>query len=463
MKVHALGSISLQSAAQAAAMIARMNEEASLCPSIAVLSPLPGVADRLKAIATSAARGENGYEANLREMEERHFDIVRHTVDVRRQSQVLASVRHQFNALEDLLGGIALIRELSPRTLDMVLAYGEWMSAYIFCEGLRELRPDVLFLDTRHVLCTDGRHLQAKVRFAESRPGILKQLEGKKWTTVATGSIGSTRGGDVTTSGKGGDIYVASVLAAALQADEVVIWTDTDGIMTADPQKVPAASSLSCMSYVEAMEMMHFGGDFLYPPALIPAMKRNIPFCVRNVHNPGFAGTVINSSGTAGRMITGISGLDGIALLQIQGSGMIGVTGVAMRLFAALAGAGVNVILISQASSEHSICVGIPESDAARAQAAVEQAFKDDLEEQLIDEVRVETGLVIVAIVGENMKNTMGLAARIFGTLGQAAVNIKAIAQGSSESNISMVVEAADEQRALNALHSALFESGRES
>ncbi len=461
MKIHALGSASLQSAEQVADTLAIINGEASIAPLIVILSPLPGVADRLVGLARRTATGENGYETELREIEEVHFDVVRCTIDVRRQSQVIASVRQQFNRLEDLLGGIAMIRELSSRTLDTVLAYGEWMTAYIFYEGLRELRPDVRFLDTRQVLVTDGQFNQAKVRFPESKERILKLFEGNKLTTVATGSLGANAGGDVTTFGKGGNKYVASVLAAALGAEEVVVWTDTDGIMTADPKKVHAAYPIHCMSYIEAMEMMHFGGDFLYPPSLIPAVKHGISIRVRNTLNPDFAGTLINGSGKAGRIITGISSLDGIALLQIQGSGMIGVTGVAMRLFAALAGARVNVILITQASSEHSICAGILESDAAKAQLAVERAFRSDLDEQLIDEVSVETGLAIVAVVGENMKNTMGLAARIFGTLGQAKVNIKAVAQGSSERNISIVIDAADEQVALKSLHTVLLEPGR--
>jgi bifunctional aspartokinase / homoserine dehydrogenase 1 len=237
MKVHALGSVSLKSAAQVADMIAVINDEASLAPLIVVLSPLPGVADLLTAVARGTAAGDNGYETRLREIEKVHFDVVRRTIDVKRQSQVIASVRHEFNRLEDLLDGIAMIRELSARTLDMVLAYGEWLSACVFYEGLRELRSDVRFLDTRQVLVTDEQFNQAKVRLPESKPGIVKLFESNRLTTVATGSLGSTAGGDSTTFGKGGNKYVASVLAAALSAEEVVVWTDTDGIMTADPKR----------------------------------------------------------------------------------------------------------------------------------------------------------------------------------------------------------------------------------
>jgi aspartokinase/homoserine dehydrogenase 1 len=460
MRVHTIGRVSLQSAAQIADMIAIVNNEAGISPVIAVLTSLPEVAAELQAAAANAAAGGNGYESTLRRIEERHFEIVRSIVGLRRQSQVLASIRQQFNLLEDLLGGIALIRELSSRTLDMVLAYGEWLSAYIFYEGLRELKPDTCIIDTRQVLVTDDQFNQAKVRFAESSNRIVKLFEGANLGAVVTGSLGATPGGETTTFGRGGSRYAASVLAAALGAEEMVVWTDTDGIMTADPKKVPSARTIACMSYIEAMEMMHFGGEFLYPPSLIPAVKHDIPIRVVNAFHPGHPGTLIRGKHGGGRIFTGISSLDRIALLQIQGSGMIGVTGVAMRLFAALAGANVNVILISQASSEHSICAGILEVDAAMAQNTVEQAFRADRDEQLIDEVSIETGLAIVAVVGENMKNTMGLAALIFGTLGEAQVNVKAIAQGSSELNVSIVIRADDETRTLNALHRALLEPG---
>ena len=458
MRIHSIGRVSLQSAAQIADMVAMVDRAALISPVIAVLSSFPEVADQLQMAAAGAAAGGDRYESSLRAIEERHFEMVRGMISLNRQSQVVASIRQQFNQLEDLLGGIALIRELSLRTLDMVLAYGEWLAAYIFFEGLRERRADVRLIDTRQVLVTDDQFNQAKVRFAESRSRVLKLWAGTGLTAVVTGSLGATAGGETTTFGRGGGRYAASVLAAAVGAEELVIWTDTDGIMTADPKKVPSAYTIPCMSYIEAMEMMHFGGDFLYPPSLIPAVKHGIPIHVMNAFNPGHPGTVIRGSGAGGRIFTGISSLDGIALLQIQGSGMIGVTGVAMRLFAALAGAGVNVILISQASSEHSICAGICEHDAAKAQNAVAQAFRADLDGQLIDEISVETGLAIIAVVGEHMKNTMGLAARIFGTLGEAQVNVKAIAQGSSELNISIVIHASDEKRSLNALHRALLE-----
>lgn len=459
MRVHTIDSVSLQSAGQIAEMIGVVQREAERAQVVAVVAALPDVTAQLQAAATSAAAGGTDFESALRAIEARHFDVVRGLVGLRRQSEVVASIRQQFNLLEDLLGGVALIRELSPRTLDMVLAHGEWLSAYMFCAGLRERKPDARFVDTRQVLVTDGPFTQAKVNIPESRARIGRQFEGGNLGAVVACSLGATTEGESTTFGRGGSRYAAAALAAVLDAEELVIWTDTDGIMTADPRKVSAARTIDAMTYVEAMEMMHFGGDFLYPPALIPVVRQSIPIRVVNSFKPEHRGTLIRRSGEHDRIVIGISSLEDIALLQLQGSGMAGVTGVAMRLFTALAGADVNVILISQASSENSICVGIQRTDAAKAKAAVEAAFRADLDSHLVDEVSVETDLAIVAVVGEHMRKATGLASMIFGSLGAADVSVKAVAQGASERNVSMVIPGSDERTALNALHSALFES----
>ncbi len=458
MFVHVLGSASLGSADRVRASIALMHAEAACGPTIIVVTALPGVMEQLARAADLRASAGAVDNRILLEIEERHFEIVRATVDVKRQSSAIAGVRHQVNQLEDILDGIALLRELSPRTCDMVTAYGERLAAYVFSEGLKERRADVRLYDSCDLVVTDERFGCARVKLAESRERIVRALAGSTVTTVAPGGVGATAAGHITTLGRAGNKLVASTIAAALEAQELVVWTDTDGILTADPARVAGARPIPSMSYVEAMEMMHFGGDFLYPPSLIPAIRHGIPIRVRNAFNPAFKGTMVGAGSAPERRFTGISSMHEIALLLIQGSGMVGVTGTAMRLFSALAGAGVNIILISQASSEHSICVGIASADAAAAKHAVEKSFAEELEEGLIDDVTVEEGLSIVAVVGERMKHTMGLAALIFGTLGEAKVNVKAIAQGSSELNVSIVIDAADEQRALEALHRSLIE-----
>jgi bifunctional aspartokinase / homoserine dehydrogenase 1 len=460
MRIHTFDRDALSTPALIRTSLGIIHDEAFRGTLTAVVPPFDAVPELLASMAEAAKSGNTGFEPSIRKMEALHFDVIRETVDVRRQSQVISGVRHQINQLEDLLIGIAAIRELSGRTSDLVASWASWLAAYVFSEGLRELRPDVHLLDTREIISTDSSFTRARVRFEESRETIRQRLSGTALTTVATGGLGTTPAGEVTTLGLSGSCLSASVIAAALEASELTVWTLTDGILTGDPEKVPAARPIARMTYTEAMEMMHFGGNFLYPPALIPAIKHKIPIRVRNILNPTFEGSVLSDTCGDSRHFTGISSMDDIALLRIQGNGMVGVTGVSMRLFSALAYAGINVILISQASSEHSICVGIMSADAARAKTAVEENFAAELAQGLIDDVAADENLSIVAVVGERMRRTMGLAAKIFGTLARESVNIKAIAQGSSEQNVSIVIDAADQRRALRALHKSLIEDG---
>jgi aspartokinase/homoserine dehydrogenase 1 len=463
MFVHALGSASLGSSGEIRRSIDLMRAEAALGRTIIVTAPFRGVAGLLAKAAEAALEESEPYEPLLRSIEERHFEVVHEGMHIRRQSSVIAGIRHQINQLEDVLGGVALLHELSPRTRDMISSWGGRLAGYVFSECLRELRPDVRLMDARDLILTDDRFTRARIIIEESRSRIARAFAGAAFTAVVPGGCGATAAGEIATLGRAGNKLTASTLASALEARELVIWTDTDGLLTADPAKVPSARPIQRMNYIEAMEMMHFGGDFLYPPSLIPAMRKGITIRVRNVNNPSFEGTLLTARCAEDRLFTGISSMNDIALLQIQGSGMVGVTGTAMRLFTALAEAGVNVILISQASSEHSICVGILSSDAEKAKRAVTEAFRGDLEDGLIDEISVEDGHSILAVVSERMRHTPGLAAMIFGTLGEAKVNVKAAAQGSSELNVSFVIDGADAQRALLALHRTLIENERRS
>jgi aspartokinase/homoserine dehydrogenase 1 len=460
MRIHTFDCDALSSPAQVRAAVGIIHEEASKGPLTVVVPPLDGVPEMLTSTAESAKSGDTEFEPALRKMEALHFDVIYETVDVRRQSQVISGVRHQVNQLEDLLVGIAAIGELSARTTDLIASWGSLLAAYVFSEGLRELDPAVHLLDTRELIATDSSFTRARVFLEESRNRIRQRFSGSPRTIVATGGLGTTPAGEVTTLGLSGSCLTASVIAAALPAEDLTVWTQTDGILSADPEKVAAARPIVRMTYAEAMEMMHFGGNFLYPPALIPAIKHHIPIIVRNILNPAFSGSVLSEACGEQRHFTGISSMDDIALLRIQGNGMVGVTGVSMRLFGALAKAGVNVILISQASSEHSICAGIMSADATRAKSAVEENFAAELAQGLIDDVTVDENLSILAVVGERMRRIMGMAAKIFSTLAQESVNIKAIAQGSSEQNISIVVDASDQSRALRALHRSLIEDG---
>ncbi|MFA6034083.1 MAG: aspartate kinase [Myxococcota bacterium] len=455
MDICAISGSLLDSPAQFGLCACLMGEELRRAPLVVFVPAMQGVARLLGEAAEFAAGGSDSFQGPVRDLEQMMVMAVKATVSLKRQSHVLANVKFRLNELEEILGGIFMLRESSPRTIDMVQGYGVWLSAYIFSEALRESSPGVVFFDAGKVLVTDGRHGRARISLSASRDLIAAKVPSGVPAVVAC-ALGSTRSGDVTTLGRGDVESAAAVFAVALNAREVTIWTDTDGVMTADPRKVSAARTVTAMTYAEAMEMSHFGDEFIYPPALIPLMKNGVRIRVRNAMNPGGAGTVIDVDGGTPRTFTGISCVDELALLQIAGRGMIGVTGVSMRLFKTLAEAGVNVIFISQASSEQSICVGIAPRTVAVAE--VRKEFARELDEHLIDEVSEETGLSIIAVVGEHMRQSRGIAARVFGALARGGVNVKAIAQGSSELNISIVIDREDQLAALGSLHHELIE-----
>ncbi len=272
---------------------------------------------------------------------------------------------------------------------------------------------------------------------------------------IITGFIGTAESGETTTLGRSGSDYTAAIFAGALHASDLEIWTDVNGMMTADPRLVKKAFTVPQMSYEEAMELSHFGAKVIFPATMQPAMVNRIPIWIKNTFNPGFKGTVIHAESTNGKMIKGISSMNGISLLSLQGSGLLGVVGASMRLFATLAREKINVILISQASSEHSICFAIENQNARQAKLAIEKEFQYEIRNEEIDEVGIENDLSIVAVVGDGMKHSPGTSGRMFSGLGRNGVNVIAIAQGSSERNISAVVRQADAAKALNALHEA--------
>jgi len=458
MKVMAIGASVTQTPSQIRDIARVLSKGVKDVGAVAVVTAVPLFGRRLSDAAHLAVSGDDKYLSIMKELEDALFSVIKANVKIGRQSSVLAGAKLQFNRLSDILDGVFMIGELSGRTMDVLMGCVESLSAFAFLETIKEFRPDAVLLDTKEVIVTDGRFGSAKVLLGESRERIRKLLLGSRGFHVATGGMGSSVKGDITMLGRGGGEYVASVLAASLDADEIEIWSDTDGIMTADPQKVPSARTINRMTYIEAMEMTHFGEEFIYPPAMIPAMKQNIKIRVRNAFNPSFPGTVIMDKSDSDSPFTGISSRGDVALLQITGSGMIGVAGVSRRLFGALAKAGLSVLLISQASSEHSICVGISSSDADKAAEAVSKEFSSELKEMLIDEVGAEKGLSIIAVVGGNMVKTPGIAARVFSALGRDKINVRAIVQGSSELNISIVVEEKDQIAALRALHTELIE-----
>lgn len=430
-------------------------------PVAVVFSAFGGVTDELIAISDMALAGDEQYRTKADKLERRHLDAVRELVSIQKQSGILAQVKIKMNELEDVLHGVYLVKERTPRTLDYIMSFGERLSAFIIAEAMKDQGIAAEYLDARTVIATDDHFGNAKVDFAVTHQRITRHFEVHRAVQVITGFIATAESGETTTLGRSGSDYTAAIFAAALQATDLEIWTDVNGMMTADPRLVKKAFTVPRMSYEEAMELSHFGAKVIFPATMQPAMVNKIPIWIRNTFNPSFQGTLIHAESTNGKLIKGISSMNGVSLLNIQGSGLLGVVGVSMRLFATLAREKINVILISQASSEHSICIAVDTHASAKAKQAIEREFIYEIRNEEIDEVQIQSELSIVAVVGDGMKHSPGTSGRMFSGLGRNGINVMAIAQGSSERNISAVVMQADIAKALNALHEAFFLSDR--
>ncbi|MCC5936767.1 MAG: bifunctional aspartate kinase/homoserine dehydrogenase I [Lunatimonas sp.] len=423
-----------------------------------VFSAFGGVTEDLLRCAGLAKNNDPGYQPLLLAMEKRHMQLVKQLIPVQRQSSVLTYVKVRFNELEDLFHGIYLIKEFSARTSDYVVSFGERISAYILAEALREKSMDTVFLDAREVIRTNDHFGNAKVNFPTTNQLIWDAYTKNKGKLLSiTGFVASTDKGETTTLGRSGSDYTAAIFAAALKADSLEIWTDVSGVMTADPKLVYSAITIPQLSYSEAMELSHFGAKVVFPATMQPAMRRRIPIYIKNTFDPANSGTLICEETENNKLIKGISSLSHISLLNVQGSGLVEVVGVSSRVFGALARSEVNVILISQASSEHSICIAIKSSDAEKAKAVLEQEFHYEIIAGEMDTVAVVPNMAVIAVVGENMKHHPGASGRLFQALGRNNINVSAIAQGSSELNISAVIKQTDLQKGLNALHEAFF------
>jgi bifunctional aspartokinase / homoserine dehydrogenase 1 len=461
MKVLKFGGTSVGSVDSIKTVISILEENLAKGERIAVVfSAMGGVTNRLIEIGKMAATGNAEYNEFLKGVEERHFAVVRGLIPVKNQSSTFAAVRGIFNELEDILRGVSWIRELSERTLDLIMSFGERLSTIVITEILKSKGVAAEFCDARHIIRTNATYGMGDVNFEITNHLILEHFAKTPALQCVTGFIASTAEGVTTTLGRGGSDYTASILGAALEADSIEIWTDVDGMMTADPRKVANAFTIPSISYAEAMELSHFGAKVIYPPSLQPAFAKNITLKVLNTFNTGFEGTYVQKSANGKEYaITGISSIDEIALVNIQGSGMIGVAGISGRLFTALSNNAISVILISQASSEHSICFSIDPKNSQRAIDVLEKEFATEIGLGHIDGISVEKNLSIIAIVGEGMKKSTGVSGKLFSVLGKNGINVVATAQGSSELNISVVISKSDLSKALNAIHGVFFQS----
>lgn len=428
-------------------------------PFTVVFSAFSGVTDSLIRMAQAAAKGDPAYEAMWSVFQERHIQAIEALVDDDgRKSRLMLEFNEMSVTLKNLLQGTYLVMEASPRTMDYVLSFGERASCMIITEAMNQRGLPAECLDAREFIKTDKNFGAARVDHSLTNTLIRKKFRSSKKIKVVTGFISSAKGGLTTTLGRGGSDYTASLLGAGLGAERVEIWTDVDGVLTADPRLVDKAFTIPKLSYVEAMEMSHFGAKVIYPPTIKPAMDLGIPIAIKNTFNPGFSGSLITKEKVKHQHpVTGISSVSNVSLLTLQGSGLFGVPGVAARVFEALAEKGINVMLITQGSSESSISFAVRPEDGHEAKVAVDHAFARDISACTVEPTHLEKDLSVVALIGENMRYTPGIAGRMFRSLGKNGINVVAIAQGSSELNISAVISRSDEAKALNALHEGLF------
>lgn len=436
-----------------------LQQKKSVC---LVVSAFSGVTDQLINIATLAAKNQKDYKSLLNQLKTRHIAVVKALISSDRQNQVLTDVKKLISELEDVVEGVFLVKELSAPVLDFIMSFGERLSAFIISESIKNRGIKSQYVDARLLIKTDNCFGDAAVNLKKTYANIKTYFKNRNELAVVTGFIASAENGQTTTLGRSGSDYTASLFAAALKASSIEIWTDVNGIMTADPRKVKQAFPISSMTYEEAMEMSYFGAKVIHLFAMQPALDYNIPIHIKNTFNPTSPGTTIRQKSLANKyIIKGISSISDISVLRVQGSGMVGVPGIAMRLFGALAKKGINVILIITSSSEHSISFAITPENEQQAKGAIEEEFFLEIKAHLIDRVLMENDSSIVAIVGENMRHRSGIAGKLFGALGKSGINVVAIAQASSEINISTIINKKDEEKALNVIHHAFFAGRR--
>ncbi|PWL37604.1 bifunctional aspartate kinase/homoserine dehydrogenase I [Flagellimonas aquimarina] len=425
-----------------------------------VVSAFGGITDLLLNTSHLASNQDLAYKKGLKEIEDRHIDSIRALIPVKAQSTILSKVKSDLNVLETLLEGSFLIGELTPKLSDKIVSYGELLSSFIISEFFKAEGLKADFKDSRQLILTDENYGNATIDVEKTYANCNAYFKNaKNQITVLPGFVSSSGSGNSTTLGRGGSDYTAAIIAAAQKADILEIWTDVSGMFTANPKLVKQAKCVSHISYEEAMELSHFGAKVLYPPTIQPVLNKEIPIVIKNTFKPEDEGTYIakNNNGN-GKTVRGISHVSNISLLSLEGPGMIGVPGISKRFFETLSLENISVVLITQASSEHSICVGISDDDVEKAVQVVNTAFEYEIASNKIKPVLVEKDLAIVALVGDNMKSHQGLSGKMFSTLGRNNVNIRAIAQGASERNISAVITKTDVKKALNSLHEEFFE-----
>lgn len=429
-----------------------------------VVSALSGITDGLIALANKSANGDISYQGDYSDILKQHQAVIDAMIHSDQKPIVETQVKQKFDELKTMLDGVYLIKEVSPRSLDCIASFGEQLSAYIIGEAMNSSNIACRFIDSRQIVKTDNAFGSANVDITKTYTAIAEAVKNSPHSfCIMGGFIGSTTDGITTTLGRGGSDYTASLVGAAVDAEVIEIWTDVDGVLTADPRKVPEAFSLEEISYEEAAELAHFGAKVIHPKTMRPARLKNIPIIIKNTFNPGAAGTKIcNTVADHVFPIKGISTLSKVSLLQIQSNNGKTSSTIGARLFDILSRAGIEVLLTTQASHEQAICVAVQSDQANTAKQLVEAAFELEIHNDQILPLNLENDLSIIAIVGKQMKGTPGISGKFFSVLGKNRVNIVAIAQGSSELNVSAVIKSEDETKALRYVHQKFFSIERQ-
>ena len=459
MKVLKFGGSSVADAKSIRKVLSIVKNASSEQKIIVVVSAFGKTTDRLLKAAENAVQNEKTYISILQDVENHHLLVIKELIPVANQSEVISYVKRIFNHLDTLFEGCNLLQELTPKTLATIASFGELLSSYIIAKAAKEARLNAKYKDSRDLIVANKNYQSASVNFVLTNKKCLDYFSNtEEQITVLPGFIAKTEDEKTTTLGRGGSDYSAAIYAAALNVQELQIWTDVSGMFTANPSVVKQAFPIPHISYQEAMELSHFGAKVIYPPTIQPVLEKEIPIVIKNTFSPDDIGTLITKKTEQNKPVKGITYIENITLLTLEGSGMVGIPGFSKRLFETLSLKEINIILITQASSEYSICIGIYNEDVESARQSINQTFETEISLHKVKPVIVESDLAILALVGDNMKNHQGLSGKMFSALGKNNVNIRAIAQGASEKNISAVVNKNDAKKALNTLHEEFFE-----
>lgn len=455
--VHKFGGTSVGNAdryKKAAQIIVDLKEQPKKA---VVVSAMKGVTDDLISLVESVEKQDAKWPEYLERLKNKHLEAIS-SLNLRAEDPLHKNLAQDFSNLNDILKGVFLTKKASERVIELVSGFGEVWSAQLLHGYLRSQGVDACWLDARQVLVVDPHEKRVTVDFVESLAKLKSWLnENTSPLIIITGFVASTKAGLATTLKRNGSDFSASIFGSLFDAKEVVIWTDVDGVLSADPRLVPEAISLAELSYNEMSELAYFGAKVVHPATMEPAIEKNIPIIIKNTFNLAFAGTKIHQHSEGKHLVSGFTAIENMSLVNIEGKGMVGVPGIAEKIFASLRTAGISIVFISQASSEHSICLTVSEAQADLALQTLKKDLYSELHQQIIERIDITNGCSILAAVGDNMVKHTGVAGKLFTALALAQTNIKAIAQGSSERNISVVIDSKDCRKALRAAHAAFY------